>query len=41
MMCSLPIRRSKRGHRRICSKTFAKQHRGTRSGDFAAAETHP
>jgi hypothetical protein len=29
------------GHRRICSKTYAKQHRGTRSGDFAAAETHP
>src|SRR5271166_2876257 len=23
-------------HRRICSKTYAKQHRGTRSGDFAA-----
>ncbi len=26
------------GHRRICSKSYAKQHRGRRSADFAAAE---
>jgi hypothetical protein len=35
----MPVGIPTRGHRRICSKTYAKQHRGTRSGDFAAAET--
>ena len=28
-----------RGHRRICSKSYAKRHRERRSADFAAAET--
>ena len=27
------------GHRRICSKSYAKRHRGRRSADFAAVET--
>ena len=29
------------GHRRICSKTYAKRRRGTRSAHFSGAETHP
>ena len=28
------------GHRRICSKTHSKRHRGTLSGDFGGAEIH-
>jgi hypothetical protein len=27
------------GHRRICSKSYGKRHRGTRSAAFAGAET--
>ena len=30
-----------RGHRRICSKSYAKRHGGRRSADFAVAETPP
>jgi hypothetical protein len=34
------VRSSIWGHRRICSKTHSKRHRGMLSGDFGGAESH-